>query len=108
MAKHQCKITVLQKMCYPDLQQQYLADPNAGPCPMFETGQEILIDAERYLSMNDGRCCAEAWDAVSRYVYAAIQGGSLMAGWTNDEKVMIACCNDGPRPVIFKLERIDA
>lgn len=108
MAKHQCKITVLQKMCYPDLQQQYLADPNAGPCPMFETGQEILIDAERYLSMNDGRFCAEAWDAVSRYVYAAIQGGSLMAGWTNDEKVMIACCNDGTRPVIFKLERIDA
>lgn len=30
-----------------------------------------------------------------------------MRGWTNDERVMIACCNDGTRPVIFKLERID-
>ena len=25
----------------------------------------------------------------------------------NDDKMMIACCNDGTRPVIFKIERID-
>ncbi len=31
-----------------------------------------------------------------------------MKGWTNDEKMMIACCNDGTRPVIFKIERMDA
>lgn len=30
-----------------------------------------------------------------------------MHGWTNDDKVMVACCNDGTRPVIFKIERID-
>ena len=24
-----------------------------------------------------------------------------------DEKMMIACCSDGTRPVIFKIERID-
>lgn len=30
-----------------------------------------------------------------------------MKGWTNDERMMIACCNDGTRPVIFKIERID-
>lgn len=30
-----------------------------------------------------------------------------MHGWTNDERMMIACCNDGTRPVIFKIERID-
>ncbi len=28
-------------------------------------------------------------------------------GWTNDERMMITCCNDGTRPVIFKIERID-
>lgn len=37
----------------------------------------------------------------------ALQGGSIMKGWTNDEKMMIACCNDGTRPVIFKIERMD-
>lgn len=30
-----------------------------------------------------------------------------MHGWTNDDRVMIACCNDGTRPVVFKIERID-
>jgi uncharacterized repeat protein (TIGR04076 family) len=30
-----------------------------------------------------------------------------MHGWTNDEKVMIAACNDGIRPVLFKIERLD-
>ena len=30
-----------------------------------------------------------------------------MHKWTNDERMMIACCNAGTRPVIFKIERID-
>ena len=55
----------------------------------------------------NGRFCGEAWDSVSRYVYTALQGGSIMKGWTNDDRMMIACCNDGTRPVIFKIERID-
>lgn len=109
--EHKCKITVLRKECYSDLQERYLADPQAGPCPLFEVGQEFLLErnGERddFWHMLDGRFCSEAWDAVSRYVYAALQGGSIMRGWTNDEKMMIACCNDGTRPVIFKIERID-
>lgn len=57
--------------------------------------------------MLNGKFCAKAWDAVSRYVYTALQGGSIMHKWTNDERIMIACCNDGTRSVIFKIERID-
>lgn len=30
-----------------------------------------------------------------------------MHKWTRDDRVMIACCNDGTRPVVFKLDRID-
>ena len=30
-----------------------------------------------------------------------------MRKWTNDDRMMIVCCNDGTRPVIFKIERID-
>ena len=73
----------------------------------------IVIDArvarddhDSYHLMN-GKFCGEAWDAVSGYVYTALQGGSIMKGWTNDDRIMIACCNDGTRPVIFKIERID-
>lgn len=57
--------------------------------------------------MMNGKFCGEAWDAISRYVYTALQGGSIMKSWTNDDRMMIACCNDGTRPVIFKIERID-
>ena len=30
-----------------------------------------------------------------------------MKGWMKEENTMIACCSDGTRPVIFKIERID-
>ncbi len=30
-----------------------------------------------------------------------------MHNWINGERMMIACCNGGSRPVIFKIERID-
>ncbi len=109
--RHKVKITVLRKECYEDLQEQYLADANVGPCSLFEVGQEFILERDGarddYWRMMDGKFCAEAWDAISRYVYAGLQGGSIMKGWTNDEKMMIACCNDGTRPVIFKIERID-
>jgi len=105
-ATHKCKITVLKRELYPDLQEKYLANPDSGKCEFFEEGQEFLVDGESFFRMLNGQFCAEAWDCISRYVYAALQGGSIMRGWTNDEKVMITCCNDGTRPVIFKLERI--
>lgn len=102
-----CKITVLRREYYQDLADQYLSNPNAGKCNRFYDGQEIIVDNSNYFRMLQGEFCSEAWDCISRYVYAALQGGSIMRGWTNDEKMMIACCNDGVRPVIFKLERID-
>ena len=111
MMEHQCRITVLETRVFPELQEKYLADPKSGPRPCFKPGDTFLLERngqrDDFWHMLEGRFCAEAWDCVSRYVYAALQGGSIMKGWTNDEKMMIACCNDGTRPVIFKIERID-
>lgn len=109
--QHKCKVTVLKKELFKDLQEKYLADPKSGVCPFYEEGQEFVF--ERYGGTDDfwregnGTHCAEAWDCISRYIYTALQGGAVMRNWTNDERVMIACCNDGTRPVIFKIERID-
>ena len=122
-------MTVLETKVFPDLQEQYLADPKSGACLCYNPGDEFLFrrDEEHddywHLGVNtlvktSGSAdkiaggpnmpfCSEAWDCISRYIYAALQGGSIMNGWTNDEKVMIACCNDGTRPVVFKIERID-
>lgn len=127
--QHRCKVTVLETKCFSNFQENYLADPKSGPCPCYNAGDEYLF--ERYdgkddfwhaglntLVKSNGNAdttaggprmpfCAEAWDAISRYIYTALQGGSIMHGWTNDDRIMIACCNDGTRPVVFKIERID-
>ncbi len=55
----------------------------------------------------NGRFCYEPLDAIIRYVYKALQGGSIMHGWCNDERIAIASCNDETHSVIFKIERID-
>ena len=88
---------------------------NGGPLdlqhPFFNVGDEFILkrtpQQDDFYHLMNGKFCGEAWDAISRYVYTALQGGSIMKGWTNDDRMMIACCNDGTRPVIFKIERID-
>lgn len=121
--KHRVKVTVLETTVNEKLQKEYLADPKSGTCPCFAPGDvfEFWRERDRDDFYKFGRGCglraseegerdfprAEAWDCISRYIYAGLQGGAFMHQWTNDDRVMIACCNDGTRPVVFKLERID-
>ena len=83
--QHECRITVLETKCFPDLQEQYLADPKSGPCPFFKPGDTFLLkrtpQQDDFYHLMNGKFCGEAWDAVSRYVYTALQGGSIMNGW---------------------------
>ena len=135
--EHRVRVTVLDKKLYPELQAQFCANPVSGKCPCYNVGDEFLFernderddfwhmgagtlvksgtpDEDLAHSPGTAHCgepgvpyCSEAWDAISRYIYAGLQGGSIMHGWMNDDRVMIACCSDGTRPVIFKIERID-
>ena len=41
--QHECKITVLETKVFPDLQEQYLADPKSGPCPFFHAGDTFVL-----------------------------------------------------------------
>ena len=41
--KHECKITVLETKVFPDLQEQYLADPKSGLCPCFKAGDTFTL-----------------------------------------------------------------
>ena len=108
---YECKITVLETKVFPELQEKYLADPESSPCPCFKAGDTFLLKRtpkqDDFYHLMNGKFCGEAWDAINRYAYAALQGGSIMRKWTNDDRMMIVCCNDGTRPVIFKIERID-
>ncbi len=109
--QHKCKVTVIDKKCFTEYQEQYLADPKSGACPFYNVGDTFIFERygeeDTFWREGNGTQCAEAWDCISRYIYTALQGGSIMRNWTNDERMMIACCNDGTRPVIFKIERMD-
>ena len=87
---YECKITVLETKVFPELQEKYLADPKSGPCPCFKAGDTFLLkrtpEQDDFYRLMNGKFCGEAWDAISRYVYAALQGGSIMRKWTNDDK----------------------
>lgn len=119
----------LEENLCPELQQAYCADPHAGPCPCYHEGDvfEFYRDGSRddfwHMGVNtlvrtkgDPNTvaggpqlpfCSEAWDAIARYIYTGLQGGSIMQGWMKEENTMIACCSDGTRPVVFQIERID-
>lgn len=108
--QHECKITVLETKVFRNFRKNILLTRNQDRVHVLRLEIhffERTPQQDDFYHLMNGKFCGEAWDAISRYVYTALQGGSIMHGWTNDERMMIACCNDGTRPVIFKIERID-
>ncbi len=96
------KITVIRKMFNEDLAKEYGAD-GLKPCPMLKEGQVFYADYAK----PDG-LCDEAWKAIYQYVFALAHGAGndvfYFGDWITQKGVAICSCNDGLRPVIFKLE----
>ena len=90
--QYDCKITVLDTKVFPELQEKYLANPKSGKCPFFSVGDTFVLkmtaQQDDFYHLMNGRFCGEAWDAISRYVYSALQGGSIMRSWTNDDRLL--------------------
>ena len=55
--------------------------------------------------------CDEAWKAIYQYVFALAHGATkepfYYSDWISKPGMAICSCNDGLRPVIFKLEATD-
>ena len=102
---NQVKITVLRKTLQEDLAREYGAE-GLGPCPMHREGQVFYADYAK----PDG-LCDEAWKAIYQYVFALAHGAQdglfYYGDWIRTPGVAICSCNDGLRPVIFKLEATD-
>ena len=96
------KITVLKTTLDKELVQEY-GVPGLGPCPMLKAGQVFYADYAKPEGL-----CDEAWKAIYQYVFALAHGtgeGLFYFGdWIDKPGVAICSCNDGLRPVIFKLE----
>lgn len=99
------KITVLKTTFDAQLAAEYGA-PGLTPCPMHQEGQVYYADYAKPEGL-----CDEAWKAIYQYVFALAHGAGeevfYYGDWIRTPGVAICSCNDGLRPVIFKLEATD-
>lgn len=99
------KITVLKTMFNQDLAEEYGVD-GLTACPMMKEGQVFYASYAK----PDG-LCDEAWKAIYQYVFALAHGADAglfyYGDWIKKPGTAICSCNDGLRPVIFKLEATD-
>jgi uncharacterized repeat protein (TIGR04076 family) len=96
------KITVLKTAFYEDIAKEYGVE-GLAPCSIMKEGQVFHADRTK----PEGFCDC-AWRSIYQYVFALANGGGqegfFYNDWANKPGVAISCCNDGFRPVIFKLE----
>lgn len=94
-----CKIEVIQKMFNEELAKEYGA-PGIGDCPLHKLGDTYITEYGK----PDG-LCDEAWKAMYQYVFALAHNCDTFYDndWVKDKGVAICSCNDGLRPVIFKV-----
>lgn len=96
------KITVLKTTLDQELAKEYGAE-GLTACPKLKEGQVFYGDYAK----PDG-LCDEAWKAIYQYVFALAHGAEqdvfYSGSWIRQPGVAICSCNDGLRPVIFKIE----
>ena len=99
------EITVLKTTLDRALAEEYGAE-GLTACPMLREGQVFYADYAKPEGF-----CDEAWKAVYQYAFALAHGAGeglfYYGDWIRKPGVAICSCNDGLRPVIFKLEATD-
>ncbi len=99
------KITVLKTTLDEELAKEY-GKEGLTACPMMKEGQVFFADYAKPEGL-----CDEAWKAIYQYVFALahMKGDELFyfGDWIRKPGIAICSCNDGLRPVIFKLEKTE-
>ena len=99
------KITVVKTEFYPE----FVVDVNTdiekdfGLCPFFKVGQVFIIKSIDEIPPD---FCSWAWADIQRDLAIILFGGQPTPVLKNPYS-MYVCCDEGLRPVIFKLERVD-
>ena len=97
------KITVLKRLCIQDLIDDYGAK-GISSCDLHKEGEVFISKGGKRPS----GFCVEAWSSFEKYVFALAHGADgFWKTWINQDGISINSCNDGLRPVIFKLETIN-
>lgn len=94
-----CKIEVIKTLFHEDLANEY-GCKGLGICPFHKVGDIFYGDYAK----PDG-FCDEAWKAIYQYVFAISHGSGVFyfEDWIDQPGLAICSCNDGIRPVIFKI-----
>ena len=97
------KITVLRSTFNEDFARDY-GMPGLQPCSIMKEGQVFYAGLGKPEGFCDG-----AWRTIHPYVFALANGAKhfYFNDWVRLPGVAITCCNDGLRPVFFKLEATD-
>jgi uncharacterized repeat protein (TIGR04076 family) len=102
-----CKITVLKRIACQDIADEYMGqdykEMDMMPCPYLKEGQEFISD--NWGKPPEG-FCGWAWADIHKYIIQIMSGGNFNT-YVEKKGVAIACCTDGFRPVVFKIERIE-
>ena len=104
---YEVKITVLKCLAHPDLVEEYMGDEVKGArlanpkCGALREGQEFVLSDP---SIVPEGFCAWAWADIHREILTISAGGDLNP-WLKRPGLAIACCSDGFRPVVFRIER---
>ena len=99
------RITVLKTTLDEELARQY-GVPGSDGLPDAARRSGVLCRLRQARGL-----CDEAWKAIYQYVFALAHGAGeglfYFGDWIREKGVAICSCNDGLRPVIFKLEATD-
>lgn len=98
------KVTIVKTEFYPEFAAEVNQDVEGefGHCPFFEVGQVFIIKS---IDEIPPKFCAWAWADIERDIAIILFGGNPKPVLKNPNS-MYSCCDEGLRPVIFKLERI--
>jgi len=101
-----CKITVLKRSYNKELAEQYVEAEllkKHGPCEIFSEGQEFVTEV--FAGIPKG-FCPWAWDDLYKALVGFAADGNY-GMWYQNKNNLIACCSDGIRPVVFRIEKIN-
>ena len=94
------KITVMVTTFNKELAKEYAAE-GLEACTYNTVGQVFYSNGWQ----KPEGLCDNAWKSMQEYAMTLAHGGkNFYDGWLKDDKTAMIACNDGFRPVIYKLE----
>ena len=92
-----CRVTVIRRECYHDLQALFLDDPDEGPCRAFASGDDFKFEVGM-------RCPVGFWPRLWRILCERAEECGSVCNDPLKTDTSILSCPDGTRPVIVRID----